>query len=230
MTTALERRREEREERRRELLIAAAAALALRRAQRKQRRLAAQAAAHKAHQRALARQLRRARLARRAAETEGGLSAAHLVNPRRKDIDRITGRKVKVKVTITMPTREQLVRIIESKTEFTMSDWQRLADQIQRHARTRNESGWPGRGQGVRGEATGYSLPKWQARVERSSPRSATISLSNPARAYRGRSRSGARYAKFREAGIPNRTTKGDLSKSVRRHWGKIVRRADLAR
>ena len=138
-----------------------------------------------------------------------------------------------VQVEIQVEGEEEFARIIQDRARLTDAQVRGLAMGIQGAVRGPS-SRWPKKGGGVRGQATGYSRPRWQARAIRTR-NGVQIVLHNPARAITKRTsgrgptlrgqRRGRQYAQFREAGIPNRRTRGDVRRTIEARWRNIIRR-----
>ena len=138
-----------------------------------------------------------------------------------------------IRVDIMVEGEPEFSRTIRERSELTQRQVERLAEGVAAAVRGPH-SRWPKKGGGVRGQATGYSRPRWRARATRTR-NGIQILLHNPSRAITRRTggkgptlrgvRRGRQYAQYREAGIPNRRTRGDVRRTIEARWPNIVRR-----
>ena len=119
---------------------------------------------------------------------------------------------------VTLPSSAALKKSIEKAVELKRSDWDNMAKEMGRYART--ESPWPSHGKSKTGRRrTGKSKRAWYGQVVSSGPRKAVIAIGNTAL-----SKGGHQYAFRREEGNPNARTANEMRDALRRHVPKAAR------
>ena len=140
------------------------------------------------------------------------------------------------RITIIFPSgsedgsTEEFTRILKDRATLTNSQAQRLAQGLARSVNS-NDSEWPRKGGGVNKQATGHSRTKFKGKAIKTAA-GWDIHITNTARAVtkrkKGRvvARGGEYYARFPEAGIPNRRSAGRLRVTLKRTYPRVVKAA----
>ena len=129
-----------------------------------------------------------------------------------------------VRVRIEIEDDKSFVRVIQERSSLTPRQVERLAQGLA-SALNGPDSLWPKKGEGVRGNATGYSRRHWHGAGTVTTD-GVVIDIFNTARAISaGGIRSGAFYARFAERGDPNPASEGRARRTLRKVFTRVVRR-----
>ena len=131
-----------------------------------------------------------------------------------------------VKLQVEFDDADIITRRLNNLRSLTPAQARAIQKGIQSFFRGRYNR-WPRKGGGIKGNATGYSRNQFKVQMVKVSEDQYRFIIKNTARAKgAGGARTGDYYAAYREAGIPNRRTEGDLRKGLKQRIPAIANTA----